>query len=51
MTILDIAEKHDLPFERVHRYLSRFAEKGLVRLDFAPIERVPPRRLAEAEVR
>lgn len=46
MTVLDIAEKHDLPFERVLRYLRRFEEKGLVRLEFAPITRTPPPRLA-----
>lgn len=39
MTILEIAEKHDLPFERLHRYLKRFEEKGLVRFEFAPVER------------
>ena len=44
MTILDIAEKHDLPFDRVLRYVRRFEEKGLVRLEFAPIERRPPER-------
>lgn len=40
-TILDISERHDLPFESVHRYLRRFEEKGLVELEFAPIERAP----------
>jgi aminopeptidase-like protein len=44
MTILEIAEKHDLPFDRVRRYLERFAEKGLVDLAFDPIERAPTRR-------
>lgn len=41
LTILDIAEKHDLPFDRLYSYLLRFQEKNLIRLEFAPIERVP----------
>jgi aminopeptidase-like protein len=45
MTILDIAEKHDLPFDRVRRYIVRFAEKGLVDLVFDPIQRKPARRV------
>ena len=48
MTVLDIAEKHDLPFERVLRYLKRFEEKNLVRLEFAPITRTPPQRVSGA---
>jgi len=44
MTILDIAEKHDLPFERVLDYVRRFEEKGLVRTEFASILRTPPKR-------
>jgi aminopeptidase-like protein len=44
MTVLDIAEKHDLPFERLYRYLKRFEEKGLVVLRRAEIERAPPKR-------
>jgi aminopeptidase-like protein len=39
MTILDIAEKHDLPFDRVLKYIRRFEEKGLVRLEFVPATR------------
>ncbi|HEY0837670.1 MAG TPA: DUF4910 domain-containing protein [Azospirillum sp.] len=46
MTVLDIAEKHDLPFSRVLAYLRRFEEKGLAHLRFAPIERPPARRAA-----
>lgn len=49
MTVLEIAERHDLPFERVRRYLERFAEKGLVTLDFAAMRRPSPRRAAEIE--
>jgi hypothetical protein len=41
MTVLDIAEKHDLPFDRVFDYLLMFQEKDLVDLVFAPIRRVP----------
>lgn len=48
MTILDIAEKHDLPFDRLHRYLMRFREKGLVRFEFAPVERRPVTRITTA---
>lgn len=41
LSILDIAEKHDLPFDHLYHYLLRFKEKGLVRLEFAPVERHP----------
>lgn len=41
-TILDIAERHDLPFMAVHRYLKRFEQKGLVRLVRRPEERDMP---------
>lgn len=44
-TILDIAEKHDLPFDRLHQYLERFQDKGLVRLVHAEIEREVPVRV------
>ena len=37
--VLDIAERHDLPFDRLLRYLKRFEEKGLVELQFAEIDR------------
>jgi aminopeptidase-like protein len=42
MTVLDIAERHGLPFDRVDAYIRRFAEKQLVDLEFAPIERRSP---------
>lgn len=45
MTILDIANRHDLPFDRLLRYLRRFEEKGLVELKRAEIERRLPRRV------
>jgi aminopeptidase-like protein len=45
MTILDIANRHDLPFDRLSRYLRRFEEKGLVELKRAEIERRLPRRV------
>ena len=45
-TILEIAQKHDLPFDRLHRYLRRFEEKGLVSLQRSEIEREPPTRAA-----
>jgi aminopeptidase-like protein len=41
MSILDIAEKHELPFDRLHRYLTRFRDKGLIRFEPALIERRP----------
>lgn len=41
MTILEIAEKHDLPFAEVYRYIQKFERLGLVRLEFVPIERHP----------
>jgi aminopeptidase-like protein len=46
MTILDIAIKHDLPFDRLARYLRRFEEKGLVEFRRAEIPRRLPRRVA-----
>lgn len=45
MTVLDIAEKHDLPFDRLLRYLRRFEEKGLVSLSHAAIARTAPKRI------
>ncbi len=33
-TILDIAERHNLPFDRLHEYLKRFESKRLVDLEF-----------------
>ena len=46
VTLLEIAEKHGLPFERVANYVRAFEEKGLVKLDFEPIERKPAQRVA-----
>jgi aminopeptidase-like protein len=39
MTILDIAERHDLPFDALRRYLERFHDRGLIRLEPASMER------------
>lgn len=47
MSILDIAEKHDLPFDRLYDYLVRFEEKGLIQLKFTPIQRVAISQIAE----
>jgi aminopeptidase-like protein len=47
VTLLDIAEKHDLPFAAVRDYMERFEEKGLVRLERAIIERHPISRVAQ----
>lgn len=43
MTVLDIAEKHDLPFDRVLAYVRRFEQRGLVRTEFAPLSRTTSR--------
>jgi len=45
MTVLDIAERHDLPFGQVRDYIQRFAEKGLVDLEFVPVGRVAADRV------
>lgn len=45
MTILEIAERHGLPFERLHRYLKRYEEKRLVSLQFSECNRVRPVRV------
>lgn len=39
MTILDIADRHDLPFDRLYQYLLRFYEKSLIRMEFVPLPR------------
>ena len=44
-TILEIAERHDLPFDRLRRYLERFEEKRLIELAFEPVTRTPPVRV------
>jgi aminopeptidase-like protein len=46
ITVLDIARAHELPFDRLRRYLGRFEEKGLVTLKRAEIPRVRPQRVA-----
>jgi aminopeptidase-like protein len=48
MTLLDVAERHDLPFDRLLHYLRRFEEKGLVSLNRATIARSVPTRVANA---
>lgn len=48
-TILDIAEKHDLPFDQLYRYLLKFQAKGLISLEFTPIERRAISRRAQLE--
>jgi hypothetical protein len=35
MTVLDIAEKHDLPYNLIRDYIGKFQEKGLV--DITPL--------------
>ena len=45
MTLLEIANKHDFPFERVFSYLRRFEDKGLIDLRFEEMTRTPPTRV------
>lgn len=47
-TILDIAERHDLPFARLAAYLDRFREAGLIELTHAEIARAPVRRVGRS---
>jgi aminopeptidase-like protein len=49
MTILDIANRHELPFDRLSRYLRRFEQKGLVELDRVEIKRQLPVRKYDSE--
>jgi aminopeptidase-like protein len=44
-TVLDIAERHDLPFDRILHYLRRFEQKGLLSLARADIPRAVPKRV------
>ncbi|MCX8045011.1 MAG: DUF4910 domain-containing protein [Desulfobacterota bacterium] len=48
-TVLDIADKHDLPFDRVYAYIQRLAAKGLVRLEYQRINRIPVSQIAGGE--
>jgi len=41
MTVVDIADKHDLPFDRVLAYVRKYEAKGLVRLEFDEATRPP----------
>lgn len=45
VTVLDIAQRHDLPFDRLRRYLGRLEEKGLVTRRRAEISRSVPKRV------
>lgn len=49
MSVLDIAERHNLPFAVVLDYLKKFEEKGLVRLVFKQEKRNAPLRAADLE--
>ena len=44
-TILDIATKHDLPFEDLRRYIARFEEKNLISLSFHEISKSKAKRV------
>ncbi|MBI5725002.1 MAG: DUF4910 domain-containing protein [Planctomycetes bacterium] len=39
ITVLEIADRHDLPFRAVYDYLLKFQAKGLVKMDFSPMTR------------
>ena len=39
VTLLDVAETHDLPFDRLHAYLKRFAAKSLIDFERSVIPR------------
>ena len=39
LSLLEIAERHQLPFDKLRRYVERFQQKGLVSLTFAHIHR------------
>jgi aminopeptidase-like protein len=41
MTVLDIAERHDLPFRPLRDYLQKFEDKDLLTMTFEPLRRVP----------
>jgi aminopeptidase-like protein len=45
MTLLDISERHELPFRDVAAYLAKFEAKGLVELEPALIDRLPVERV------
>ncbi len=44
MSVLDIAEQHELPFQELLAYLQRFEQKKLITMDFTPVERLPVSR-------
>ena len=48
LTLLEIANRHDLPFERVYHYVKRFEEKGLIDLSFEEMRREAPKRMQRA---
>ena len=48
MTLLDIAERHDLSFWELRDYMLKWEAKELVRLERATVDRVPAVRMREA---
>ncbi len=46
--ILEIAERHEMPFAKVHNYIQDFAAKELVKVSIAALENFPVRRLPPA---
>ena len=49
LTLLEIANRHDLPFERLYNYVRRFEEKGLIDLRFEEMRREAPRRMQRSD--
>jgi len=49
MSVLDIAEKHDIDFFDIRRYVQQFIDKGLVDARFDEMERPRPSRFDELD--
>tara|TARA_Y100000588_G_scaffold390732_1_gene497066 strand:- start:194 stop:1549 length:1356 start_codon:yes stop_codon:yes gene_type:complete len=49
MSVLDIAEKHDLNFFDVRQYIQKFADKDLIDISLQQIRRTPAQRVALEE--
>lgn len=45
MTLLDIAELHDIPFFELLDYFEKFEDKGLITLERRPVVRTPPKQV------
>jgi aminopeptidase-like protein len=47
LSVLDIAEKHDLEFSDIRAYVQKFADCGLIELVFDEVERNPTVRVLD----